>query len=97
MLGDKGSHRWPESWHPGHRFFEEAALLFQREMLLKVIAERGKACLQGGTFRGVWRSLRGEGPSGGGEPIEKILVLRQHMTQDHRIGTVDRGHRTISE
>jgi hypothetical protein len=24
-------------------------------------------------------------------------VLRQHMTQDHRIGTVDRGHRTISE
>ena len=89
MLGHEGSHRWPEPWHPGYGLFEKAAPLLQREMLLKVIPERGKARLQGGEVCKVRRSLRGERPSGHREPVKEILVLRQHMTEDHRIGTVD--------
>ena len=95
MLREDRPHEGREPGNAGHRLLEEPAPLLLNEVGRQVIPQVADRRDQ-------------IGPSGiGGRPggremlphrlheTEEIPVLGEHVSEDHRIGTVDGGHREI--
>ena len=59
---------------------------------MEMIPQGGEALLEGGELLSPWRRVRCECFPRRGEPVEEILMLGEHMPQDHGIGAVNRGH-----